>query len=137
MVYSAQSARKTWNYDGNSLSVIVYTAEFDLKQKTEIEIEFTDDDITVLSGLKGRFSDLTKTVKMWTNNRLKDDAAFQDMVGISQSGQAITYSPDLIKEEIKKFNMLYPPTVMLLEKAAKLKPEYKPYVDLLKAKTKE
>jgi alpha-glucosidase (family GH31 glycosyl hydrolase) len=135
--FNENATKNSWNYNGDELTTVVFTSDYAVNQKTIVEVEFMEGDITQLSGKKGQFADLMKAVKLASNVRLnKANYDFQEMVRISQSGTAITYNPSSIQTEITSFNTRYKNVIELLGKAAKEKKEYKQVLDLLNAKSK-
>jgi hypothetical protein len=144
--YNENATKNSWNYNGEELTTVVLTSEYNVSQKTIVEVEFLEGDITELSGKKGQFSDLLKAVKVAANVRLeKAKFDFQEMVRISQTGTAITYNPSSIRNEISNFNMRYKNAIQLLDKGSKEEKdlhgttsnikEYKLVYDLLNAKS--
>lgn len=138
VAYKANAAKNTWNYNGTDLSTIVYTSDFGVRQKTEIEVEFIDDDLSQLSGKKGLFSDLLKATHTTVVNYLnRSQFDIHDLVRASQTAQALSYSPDAFIQEMNKFKTLYPSAIQLLESSAEVRAAYKPMLELLRAKSKE
>jgi len=134
--YSETAAANAWIYDGDDLATTVSIGELSVRKKIVVEIEFTSDDIAALSGKKGQFRDLLKAVKVCSNVRLnKFTFHFHELIRLSQSGQALTYAPASIEEELKAFSLKYPEALQVLEQAAAENPEYQRIVELLKARS--
>jgi len=124
--------KNTWSYNGEELTTVVSTSDFDVNQKMVVEVEFMEGDIVQLSGKKGQFADLMKVVKLVSIERLdKAKFDFQEMIRLAQSGTAISYEPSSIQNEIANFNTRYKNVIQLLERAAKEKKEYRMALDLL------
>jgi len=135
--FSENATKNSWYYNGEELTTVVYTSDFDVNKNTIIEVEFMEGDIAQLSGKKGQFADLMKAVKLASNVRLdKAKFDFQEMARISQTGIALTYNPATIQIEIENFNTRYKNVIELLEKAAKEKMEYQQVLDLLNTKNR-
>jgi len=52
------------------LSIIIYTADFSVREKTAFEIEFMDDDLAFLSSKKDQFKNLLKATRLTVENYL-------------------------------------------------------------------
>jgi len=121
------------SYDGNELTTILFTPEFSVHEKIEIEIEFPEYDVKMLSGKKKQFSSLIKFMKIlgeynWHRSKYSNDL----VVHTAQTGHRITLNPETALKEIQDFNENWPVIIDMIKNASKENPIYIPYLELCK-----
>ena len=122
---------KSWEYNGKELTTIIFTPEFSVHEKIEIEIEFPDCDAKMLYGKKKQFSSLIKFMKIlgkynWHRNRYSNDL----VVHTAQTGHRITLNPETALKEIQDFDKSFPKILNMIKNASKENPKYIPCLEL-------
>ena len=133
LYYKKEASVDSWGYDGNELTTHIFTPEFGVDQKVEVEIQFPEHDLRLLSGKKGQISKLMKFMKFlamnnWDKSRYSNDV----VVHAAQAGHRMSLNPQTALREIKEFDA-YRQSILAMIKANSLEQSnYVPYLDLLR-----
>jgi len=121
----------TWSYDGYELTTSIFTAEFSVDEKVEVEIMFPVCDINLISGKKKQFSSLIKFMKFlardnWYCGKYSNDI----VVHLAQVGHRINLNPATALKEIQEFEKTLPQLLNLIKKASLEDSRFIPYLEL-------
>ncbi|MCK4448516.1 MAG: DUF5110 domain-containing protein, partial [Candidatus Marinimicrobia bacterium] len=131
--YQKDTHVNSWNYNGNELTTHIFTSEFSVHQKVEIEIEFPDYDLQLLSGKKGKISKLIKFMKFLAKNNWDKSRYSNDMVvHAAQTGHRISLIPQNAFSEIQEFDTEWQEVLGMIKACSLEKSEYVPYLELLR-----
>ena len=131
--YDKDLKASSWTYNGDELTTYISTPEFSVHQKVEIEIRFPEYDIELLSGKKGKISKLLKFMKFLANNNWDKTKYSNDVVvNAAQTGHRITLDPQKAVMEIQEFDAKWHKVLEMIEACSLEKPNYLPYLELLK-----
>lgn len=131
--YKKDSHENSWRYDGNELTTHIFTPEFSVHQKVEVEIEFPQYDTGLLSGKKAKIGKLLKFMKFLANNNWDKSKYSNDrVVRLAQTGHRMSLNPQNAFSEIKEFDSDWPRVLEMIIAASREKPSYLPYVEFLK-----
>ena len=131
--YQKDTHVNSWNYNGNELTTHIFTSEFSVHQKVEIEIEFPDYDLQLLSGKKGKISKLIKFMKFLAKNNWEKSRYSNDMVvHAAQTGHRISLIPQNAFSEIQEFDTEWQEVLGMIKACSLEKSEYVPYLELLR-----
>jgi len=100
----------SWSYDGQQLTTLIKTQKVNVHSKVEIEVLSTDNDIQLLSGLKGNFSrayDVSKRMH-YLGSKNNKEFVMEELVDFIQTGNRITLNPESIQKEISTFRQKLP-----------------------------
>ena len=122
----------TWKYSGNELTTVIFTPEFSVNEKVEIEVEFPVCDKKLISGKKKQFNSMIKFMKFLAKNSWDSSKYSNDMIVYSaQTGHRITLKPETAVDELRGFDEGLPKVLAMIEKASLETPKYKPFYDLV------
>ncbi|MFB0517398.1 MAG: TIM-barrel domain-containing protein [Candidatus Neomarinimicrobiota bacterium] len=131
--YARDSNVNSWNYDGNELSTHIFTPESSVRRKVEVEIEFPEYDVTLLSGKKGEINKLLKFIKFLADNNWDKSKYSNDLaVHVAQTGHRISLNPDDALLEIQQFDKEWQQVLEMIETYSQEQPNYVSYLELLK-----
>ncbi len=124
----------SWDYDGEEMTTIIRTPKLDVHQETVIRISFRNTDTAVLSGKKGALRRVRTFMKFlatksWDRSVYSNDT----VVRAAQAGYRIGRDPGSAEREIRKFDEDWDDITGMLGKVSYERPEYQPYLDLLRA----
>ena len=121
------------SYNGNELTTYIFTPEFGVNEKIEVEIDFPEYDVKLLSGKKKQFSSLIKFMKFLAKNNWNKSKYSNDIiVHAAQTGHRITLKPETAMKEIQEFDERMPEVLDMIKKASLENPIYIPYLELCK-----
>ena len=122
----------TWSYDASELTTHIFTSEFSGDEKLELEIDFPDYDIKLLSGKKKQFNSILKFAKFLAENNWNKSKYSNDMiVHAAQTGHRITLNPETARKEIQEFEKNYPKILEMIKIASEENSKYIPYLKTL------
>jgi len=119
------------SYNSNELTTYIFTPEFGVNEKIEVEIDFPEYDVKLLSGKKKQFSSLIKFMKFLAKNNWNKSKYSNDIiVHAAQTGHRITLKPETAMKEIQEFDERMPEVLDMIKKASLENPIYIPYLEL-------
>ncbi len=123
----------TWKYTGNELTTFIFTPEFRVDEKVEIEVEFPTFDRKLISGKKKQFSRMIKFMKFLAKNSWDSSKYSNDMIVYAgQTGHRITLKPETAVQELRNFNDNLNGVLEMIKKASVENPIYVSYLELCK-----
>jgi len=131
--FQADGKANSWNFNGNELTTQIFSPEFSVHQKVEVEIQFPNYDFRLLSDKKGQIARLIKFMKFLAkNNWDKSKYSNDSVVHAAQTGHRITINPQNTFSEIRAFESEWQKVLEMIEACSMEKPEYHAYLELLK-----
>ncbi|MDR3625893.1 MAG: glycoside hydrolase family 31 protein [Ignavibacteriaceae bacterium] len=124
----------SWNYNGNELASYIFTSSFSVHDKINIEVKFTNSDLSLLSGKKKLFSSLMKVAKAiqlsgWNEGKTNSDS----VIAAAQTGERINYNPSSTVTELKMLDKNLPDIIKAVSDQAGKEPKLYKTLELLKA----
>jgi len=131
--YAKDLKAGSWTYNGDELTTYISTQEFSVQQKVEVEINFPEFDIELLSGKKGKISKLLKFMKFLAKNNWDKSKYSNDVVvNAAQTGHRITLDPQNAFTEIQELDAKWQKVLEMIEAYSLEKPNYLLYLELMK-----
>jgi len=131
--YQEEGKANSWNYNGDELTMNLFIPKFSVHRKVEVEIEFPDNDLKLLSGKKRKISKLIKFMKFLAKNNWDKSKYSNDMVVHAvQTGYRISINPQNAFSEIQEFDTEWQQVLGMIKACSLEKSEYVPYLELLR-----
>jgi alpha-glucosidase (family GH31 glycosyl hydrolase) len=123
----------SWGYNGKELSTNILIQESSVHEKKSIEIEFSNDNLKVLSGKKGKINRLITYMKFLAKNNWDKSKYSNDrVVHAAQTGHRLSLNPKNTISEIHEFDSELLKVIEMIEAYSVENPNYVPYLELLK-----
>ena len=130
--YKKDLNANSWNYNGDELTTHIFTGEFNVHNKVEVEIKFPDYDLKLLSGKKGKIKRLIKFMKFLAKNNWDKSKYSNDLVvHAAQTGHRIKLNPETAFSEIKGFEKEWVLILKMIKKCSIENMKYSPSYELL------
>ncbi len=131
--YEKDTHKNSWNYNGSELSTHIFIPELNVHQKVEIEINFPEYDLKLLSGKKGKINKLLKFTKFLAkNNWDKSKYSNDTVVNAAQTGHRLSLNPENAISELREFDSKWRDIYKMIEANSAENSNYVPYLELFK-----
>jgi len=122
-----------WNYNGNELTTKIFVPEFNVNEKIEIDVTFSEMDVNKLSGFQRKIRSLIKFMKFLAGNNWDKSKYSNDLiVWFAQTGHRMTLNPQTAENELNAFDENWNKIIDMIKTAASENSKYMPYFNLLK-----
>ena len=139
--YSSELKKNSWTYNGEDLSVRIFTNSFSVNRKVDVAVELQKEDPGILSGKKEKikrlalFTDFLAGKRTFWNQDVWNDGVTPSgpIIRASQIDYLVTKDPDSVDTELKNLDNNWYNILSMLKINAVKNNFFTPYFELLKA----
>ena len=133
ILYKKETSANSWTYNGNEFTIHIFTSEFSVFQKVEVEIKFPKYDFNLLYKKRQKINRLIKFMKFLAKNNWDKSKYSNDLVvHAAQTGHRITLNPQNTFSEIQEFDKEWKQVLEMIKACSLKNIKYAPYLELLK-----
>jgi alpha-glucosidase (family GH31 glycosyl hydrolase) len=131
--YKRDANSNSWTYNGNEFTIHIFTSEFSVFQKVEVEIKFPKYNSKLLFKKRQKIKRLIKFMKFLAKNNWDKSKYSNDIiVHAAQTGHRISLNPRNAFSEIQEFDKSWKQILEMIKVCSLKELKYVPYLELLK-----
>ncbi len=131
--YKRDANSNSWTYNGNEFTIHIFTSEFSVFQKVEVEIKFPKYNSKLLFKKRQKIKRLIKFMKFLAKNNWDKSKYSNDIiVHAAQTGHRISLNPQNAFSEIQEFDKSWKQILEMIKACSSEELKYVPYLELLK-----